>query len=79
MEILLQHTWICDIPLQESSIDGEDSGTNDEADHPEEHGENKADKMNDGLSGYLRIIEFYIVKIIILHLLRCFSPFTFFR
>ncbi|XP_027025570.1 rho GTPase-activating protein 45 isoform X2 [Tachysurus fulvidraco] len=37
---------------QESSIDGEDSGTNDdETDHPEEHGGTEADKINVGREG----------------------------
>ncbi|XP_060797346.1 rho GTPase-activating protein 45 isoform X2 [Neoarius graeffei] len=37
---------------QESSIDGEDSGTNDEeADRTEEHGGTEADKINEGLEG----------------------------
>lgn len=36
--------------MQESSIDGEDSGTNDEeADRTEEHGGTEADKINEGL------------------------------
>ncbi|XP_053369067.1 rho GTPase-activating protein 45 isoform X1 [Clarias gariepinus] len=39
-------------PLQQSSIDGEDSGTNDdEAERTEEHGGTEADKINEGLEG----------------------------
>lgn len=47
--------------MQESSIDGEDSGTNDdEADRTEEHGGTEADKINEGLGGYFRTTECHI-------------------
>lgn len=36
--------------MEQSSIDGEDSGTNDdEAERTEEHGGTEADKINEGL------------------------------
>lgn len=48
--------------MQESSIDGEDSGTNDDdGDHTEEHGGTEADKINERLGGYFRTTEFHIV------------------
>ncbi|KAI5621458.1 rho GTPase-activating protein 45 isoform X5 [Silurus asotus] len=44
---------VCSSPMQQqSSVDGEDSGTNDdEADRTEEHEETEADKMNEGREG----------------------------